>query len=103
MSDAVPLSYQHGTVGDALARGVGPESNRAGFLEQTLQCSPGREVEAAEMLHLEPVGNGWSHQQIADFLRGIRTIRVAPKPLELAPIELRQVLKLHFYRLRPMI
>ena len=76
MSDAVPLSYQHGTVGDALARGVGPESNRAGFLEQTLQCSPGREVEAAEMLHLEPVGNGLSHQQIADFPRGIRPIRV---------------------------
>jgi hypothetical protein len=72
MGDAVPLSYQHGTVGDALAPGVGPESNRAGFLEQTLQGSPGREVEAAEMLDLEPVGDRLPHQQVADFLRGIR-------------------------------
>jgi hypothetical protein len=64
------------------------KASHAGFFARTLQSSPGREVEAAEMLHLKPVSDGLPHQQVADFLWRIRPIRVAPTLLHLAPIKL---------------
>ena len=42
------------------------------------------------MLDLEPVGDGLPQQQVADFLRRIRPVRVAPKFAQLGPIEVRQ-------------
>ena len=103
MRGTVPLSYQDGAVDEVLASGVGLKASHAGFFEQALQSSPRREVEAAEILHLEPVSDGLPHQQVADFLRGIRPIHVAPQLPQFGPMEVRQVCKKHFYCLRPMM